>query len=220
MNIDKLASAIINDVLSGLRGYHHNLSINKEQLEDEIVLARLEILKQYALKGILPIKDLLRSINCLQIDCKSLDRCCEFPGKPAAHFEIPQLIVDYGKEAINYIGSTDRQHQFNVVTSLVEANTQKYRKRGANKPYVWIDLAPNKNGMLDCFLFNAPFLEQVSIIAIFKDPRQLEQYNCCSNEDQDFTFIDNAVKEKLTKEKLQYYRQFQSPIKPNTQTYE
>jgi hypothetical protein len=48
---------------------------------------------------------------------------------------------------------------------------RKYRKRGQNKPYVWIDFAPNSEGMLDCFIFNAPMLKQISVIGIFKDPR-------------------------------------------------
>ena len=38
MYIEKLASQIINDILSGLRGYHNNISISREQVEDEIVV--------------------------------------------------------------------------------------------------------------------------------------------------------------------------------------
>nr|DAR48519.1 MAG TPA: hypothetical protein [Bacteriophage sp.] len=37
--------------------------------------------------------------------------------------------------------------------------------------------------MLDCFLFNAPFVRQVSIVAVFKDPRQLNKYKCCNLDD-------------------------------------
>jgi hypothetical protein len=100
------------------------------------------------------------AINCIDVDCKSLERCnCgkDF-GTPVAHFEIPQLISYYGKQAIDYVGSTDRQYKFQVISSLSELENKKYRKRGNNKPYVWIDYSPNENGMLDCFLFNAPFL--------------------------------------------------------------
>jgi len=39
---------------------------------------------------------------------------------------------------------------------------------------VYIDTTPNANGMYDGFIFNAPLLKSISIIAIFKDPRQLE----------------------------------------------
>lgn len=91
--IEKLASAIRNDIVGGLRGYHTNLSLSLEQLEDEIILKRLQILKEYSLKGILPAKDLYISINCIPVDCKDLERCrCSYNTECetiTAHFEIP-----------------------------------------------------------------------------------------------------------------------------------
>ena len=192
MYIEKLASQIRNDVVSGLRGYHQNLSMNMDQLQDEIVACRLSILHQYFLRGIFPIKDLLIAINCIDVDCESLERCkCG-------------------------VRSAD-----DTVTAHFD---RKYRKRSQKKPYVWIDFAPNANGMLDCFLFNAPFLQQVSVVAVFKDPRQLKQYSCCNTDelngpDVNTSFIDQLVKEKLTKEKLYYYRQVAAQPLPNDQQY-
>ena len=228
MYIEKLASQIRNDVVSGLRGYHQNLSMNMDQLQDEIVACRLEIIHQYFLKGIFPIKDLVIAINCIDVDCKSLERCSCKDINPddtlVAHFEIPQLISYFGKNAIEYIGSTDRRNKFSIITSLTELENKQYKKRSSRKPYVWIDYAPNENGMLDCYLFNAPFLEQVSVVATFKDPRQLNHYKCCNMDelngpDVNPSFIDQLVKDKLVKEKLQYYRQYQASNKPNTQEY-
>ena len=221
MYIEKLASQIINDILSGLRGYHNNISISREQVEDEIVAYRLSILKDYFLKGIYPIKDLLMAINCIEVDCDSLERCsCADNIKNIKHFQIPQLVTQYGKQAIDYLGSIDRQNKFKIITSLTELQNLKYRRRQSNKPYVWIDFAPNSNGMLDCFIFNAPFVKQISIVAVFKDPRQLKQYQCCSeNMDDNVSFIDQIVKDKLTKDKVTYYRQLQAPILPNNQQY-
>ena len=228
MYIEKLASQIINDVVSGLRGYHSNLALNRDQLGDEIVACRLEILHQYFLKGIIPVKDLLIAINCVNVDCESLERCrCREYNEDdtlVAHFQIPQLISYYGKDAIEYIGSTDRRNKFQVITSLTELENRQYKKRGKDKPYVWIDLAPNASGMLDCFIFNAPFLEQVSVVGVFKDPRQLNRYNCCNTDelngpDVNPSFVDQLVKDKLTKEKLYYYRQMAAQRLPNDQQY-
>ena len=228
MYIEKLASQIRNDVVSGLRGYHQNLSMNMEQLQDEIVACRLEILHQYFLKGIFPIKDLLIAINCVNVDCESLERCScrEYNSDDTlvAHFQIPQVISYYGKQAIDYIGSTDRRNKFQIITSLTELENRKYKKRGTEKPYVWIDYSPNSNGMLDCFIFNAPFLEQVSVVGVFKDPRQLNQYHCCNTDelngpDINMSFVDQLVKDKLTKEKLYYYRQMAAQRLPNDQQY-
>lgn len=138
MYIEKLASQIRNDVVSGLRGYHQNLSMNMDQLQDEIVACRLSILHQYFLRGIFPIKDLLIAINCIDVDCESLERCkCGVRSADdtiTAHFEIPQVISQYGKQAIEYIGSTDRQNKFTIVTSLSEFNNRKYRKEVRKNP--------------------------------------------------------------------------------------
>ena len=134
MYIEKLASQIRNDVVSGLRGYHQNLSMNMEQLQDEIVDCRLNILQQYFLKGIFPIKDLLIAINCIDVDCASLERCkCREINEDdtlVAHFQIPQVVSFYGKQAFDYIGSTDRRNKFQIITSLSELENKKYRKRG------------------------------------------------------------------------------------------
>lgn len=223
MYIEKLASMIKNDILSGLAGYHSNLSINLQQLQDEIIACRLEIITTYFLNGNLPIKDLLMAINCVDVDCKSLERCSctDDSSTPIAHFEIPQLITNLGKQSIDYIGSIDRKNKFSIVSSLSELEFRKYKKRASNKPYVWIDYAPNENGMLDCFVFNAPFLKQVSVVGAFKDPRQLQNYSCCSCDESDinYSFIDQLVKEKLVKEKVIYYRQYKASKTPNDQSY-
>lgn len=221
--ISKLASAIYNDIVGGLSGYHENSSLSIEQLEDEIIQTRLQIIKEYSLKGLVPKKDLLTSINCVEVDCKDLDRCTcnvKYTGRPVAHIEIPQIAFDYTNKAIDYIGSTDRQLPFLIYTSPhAWEYYQKFRKRNKNKPYVYVDPAPNENGMLDAFIFNAPLLKRVSVVAIFKDPRQLERYECCNSIPEDnFSFIDTEVQKRLTEQKIRYYRQLAN-VKPNTQEY-
>lgn len=175
----KLASAIYNDIYGGLKGEHINNSVSIEQIEDEIITKRMSIMKQYAMQGLLPIKDLLTSINCIPVDCDYLERCPKCRGEnetPNMHFEIPLLFNDY----IEYLGSTDRMNPFEIYISSEFTNKyNKYRRRGKNKPFVYIDPAPNVNNKLDCFVFNAPHLKEVSIVAVFKDLRQLEDYACC-----------------------------------------
>lgn len=222
--IEKLASAIRNDVVSGLKGFHSNLSMSTEQLCQDIVDERLQILKEYSLKGILPTRDLYISINCIPVDCKSLDKCrCNNQNffTPTLHFEIPQILNDYGSLSIDYIGSTDKQLPFIYYTSLSTLRQHQYRKRGKDRPYVWIDTTPNEKGMYDCFVFNAPLLKVVSISAIFKDLRQLENYNCCVDlQDDNMTFINNEIKKRVTEKKLRYYRSFAPSNLPNDQAYQ
>lgn len=218
MIVNELASAIYNDVVAGLSGYSATPTMSMEQLEQDVVDERLAIIKKYSLQNILPKKDLALSINCIEVDCKSMDKCCfdEYYSKPIAHFEIPQLLNDFGDDAILYLGSIDKQIRFKVYTNP----TYRYHKlkmRGADKPYVYIDTTPNENNMYDCYIFNAPLLKRVSITAIFKDLRQVEDFACCLSEVRNMTFMDAEIKESLTKKKLLYYRQYLVPPQPNNQ---
>lgn len=220
MLIKKLADAIYNDVVSGLQGYHHNPSISMDQLEDDVVDERLQILNEHYIKGNLPKKDLVNAINCIPVDCKDLERCrCResIGTTPTAHFEIPQVF----NNSIEYIGSIDRRLPFLFYTSSYQWNFyHKFRKRGKNKPFVYVDTSPNENGMYDAYIFNAPMIKQLSVVAIFKDPRQLENYACCSDLDDDnFSFLNNEIKRRLTEKKLRYYRQLAMQPLPNDQSY-
>ncbi len=234
-SIRRIADAVFNDVNSGLRGYHTNMSLSIEQLEQDIIDLRLLVIKEYMLQGILPVQDLLMSVNCIPVDCKDLDKCsCNSKtcgSDPVAHFEIPQLLFDYGlKKAVYYIGTTDKQNPFIVYTKPFNriSTIQKYRKRGKNKPWVYIDITPNQNGMLDCYIFEAPLIKEVTVIGIFKDPRQLRELQCnCqddniseqTNMDSNFNFLDTVIKDRLTKQKLYYYRQQSAPLLSNDQRY-
>lgn len=223
MVFEKLASAIRNNVISGLQGYHTNTSFTKEQIIDDIIDLRLNLLTQYANSGKLPIKDLLLSINCIPVDCKDIEKCgkCRevYGGTLTAHFEIPQVFLVDGFKTIDYIGSTDKQNQFLVYTSIQSQRIQKYKRIKKFKPYVWIDTTPNENGMYDCYVFNAPLLKQISVVAIFKDPRQLELLGCCDQiNDDNLTGINMDIKQKLTEHYLRYYRQGAMPAIPNNQT--
>jgi len=84
---------------------------------------------------------------------------------------------------------------------------QKYRKRGKNKPWVYVDVTPNSSGLIDCYIFGAPLIKQVSVVAIFKDPRQLEEFQCNCDEnsvneatqmDINYNFLDILIKDRLT----------------------
>lgn len=214
----QLASAIYNDIMSGLRGINSNPSMSLEQLEDDVIDERLQLIKEYSLKGIVPKKELLESINCITVDCKDIENCnCGnlIAGTPTKHFEIPQLLVEYG-DCIEYIGSIDKVNPFVYYTNLNSMKYHKYRKRGTNKPYVYIDVTPNENGMNDCWIFNAPLIKSISVIGVFKDPRQL--CGCDEYTSYNKTFLDAEIKRRLTEKKIKYYRQFAHPITNNDQT--
>jgi hypothetical protein len=44
MTIEQIASAVLNDVEAGIVGLHENITLSKEQLEDEIVAERERVI--------------------------------------------------------------------------------------------------------------------------------------------------------------------------------
>lgn len=216
MELSKIASAIYNDIVSGLAGMNANPTISLEQLEDEVVEERQSVIKEWFNKGFLRADDLMVAINCIDVDCKDPAKCCNHSDKSNLHFEIPQLMDDLGESAIYYIGSIDRKFPYEVYFSPTAMSMHKYKRRGKTKPYVYIEKTPNENNMYDGWIYNVPFIKRISVIGIFKDLRQLEEYNCCNSpEFLDFGSVSNEVKSRLTKKKLQYYRQYLAQPQPN-----
>lgn len=149
--INKLASAIYDDVMTGLAGITSTPTMSLEQLEDDVVDERLQIIKEYAAKSLVPRNDLLMAINCIQLDCQSLDRCpCTMGShsRPELHFEVPQIVNDLGADAVEFIGSVDRMEFFKVYTNT-SFQFHKYLKRGSKRPFVYIEPTPNSNNMYD-----------------------------------------------------------------------
>lgn len=218
MQVEKLASAIYNDIVGGLSGITSTPAISIDQLQDDVVDERLQIIKEYSMKNLIPRKDLMYAINCIELDCQSLDKCCNIPNfsKPELHFEIPQLVNDFGDSAIEYIGSTDKQVPFKYYTTVAFKH-HGTKLRGKDKPYVYIQTTPNENNMYDGWVFNASLLKRLTIIGIFKDLRQLDNYGCCQEDLNNMTFIDTEIKKRLTEKKLRYYRQFLQSPHPNDQ---
>ena len=72
---------------------------------------------------------MLLAINCIEVDCEDPARCCDFEiGDKRMHFEIPQLVNDLGSDAIEFIGSVDREVRYKVYTDT-SYKYHKYRKR-------------------------------------------------------------------------------------------
>ena len=224
MNVNQIASAIINDLFSGnLVSLSNRAMISQEQIEDECIEARCAIIKDWYLKNMLNLGDMMVAINCVEVDCKDQNKCSCMSSlanaKMAKHFEIPQLMPGLGVDALAFVGSTDRSHAFKIYYNLeaikCQQHYQKYRKRPNNKPFVYIEKTPNENGMYDCWIFDAPFVQYIAVIGIFKDPRQLEKYNCCDDIDYlEMGAISNEIKNRILQKKIQLYRTSAPPAAP------
>ena len=231
MTLDKIVSSIYNDLQSGLAGFNANPTISFLQLEDEVTEKRQGVILDLFAKNLLKLEDLAVSLNCIEVGCENMVRCekcddCDsctpkpLAVKNQAHFEIPQLLMAAGEGAVIYVGSADGQHPYRVYYSLESTKANQYRRRGNKEPYVYIDPTPNANQMHDCWIFNAPFVKQIKVSAVFKDLRQLEEFSCCRDfEYMDFGIISDEVKNRVKQDKFAFYRQNLSQPYPTNTTY-
>ena len=224
MNVNQIASAIINDLFSGnLVSLSNRAMISQDQIEDEVIETRNAVIKDWYLKNALNLSDMMVAINCIEVDCKDQNKCSCISSlanaKMAKHFEIPQLMPGLGSDALMFIGSTDRSNSFKIYYNLeaikYQQHYQRYRKKPNPKPFVYVEKTPNENGMYDCWIFDAPFVQYIAVIGIFKDPRQLEKYNCCDDiEYLEMGAISNEIKNRILQKKIQLYRTSAPPAAP------
>ena len=225
MNLNKIASAIISDLYSGLAGFNANQTISIEQVEDEVTEKRQVVIKELFAKNLLKLEDLAVSLNCVEVDCENMIKCDSCNKEPLVtknqpHFEIPQLLTDVGEGAIIYIGSADGMVPFRVYYSLEATKSNQYRRRGSKEPFVFIDKTVNSNQMHDCWIFNAPFVKQIKVVGVFRDLRQLEEYTCCRDFDYlDFGIISDEVKNRVKRDKFAFYRENLSQPYPTNTVY-
>jgi hypothetical protein len=173
MTIEAISSAIYNHIVAGLTGITANPKISLEQLQDEVVAERNQVLREFLLKGVLSLEEMMLAINCVQVGCEHMSKCCEQNvGQKALHFEIPPVFYINGIDTIKFIGSVDRKEKYTIYTDD-SYKFHKYKKRNSQKPYVYVDTTVNSNGNMDCYIFNLPLVKQVSVVALFQDPRRL-----------------------------------------------
>lgn len=220
MTLEAIASAVYNSVVGGLTGITSNPKISIEQLKDEVVAERLQVLREFLLKGIIKIDELFKSIDCISVDCDYISKCCDAQvGEKALHFEIPAVLVLPGEKTIKFIGSVDNKAEFAIYTDQ-SYKYHKYRRRKSNRPYVYVDTAINKNGNMDCYIFGAPLVKIVKVVAIFTDPRKLLQFDCCNSnpeETMEFGLITDEVIKRMVEKYVRWFRQLASPVLPNNQ---
>ena len=227
MTIEAISSAIYNNVVTGLAGITSNPKISIEQLQDEVVAERNQVIREFLIKGFLNLDELFLAINCVEVDCDYMSKCkssscnCDIipVGEKALHFEIPPIIYLKGLDTVRFVGSIDRKVKYNVYTDEAY-RFHKHRKRGATSPYVYIDTAINANGNMDGYIFNLNRTKYISIIALFQDPRQLLEWDCCSDNPDAYTecgILSDEIIKRLTEKYIRWYKSFATPVTPNNQ---
>lgn len=196
------------------------MKISLDQLMDEVVAERNIILKEYLLKGILNFQEMYSSINCVEVNCDYMSKCCNLQfGEKAAHFEIPPIMYINGVDTIKFIGSIDRKTKYTIYTDD-SYRYHQYKKRGQHKPYVYVDTSINSNGNLDCYIFNAPLVKYISVVALFQDPRRLMDWDCCNDNSDvylDCGILSDEIIKRLVEKYNRWYKQLPQMTLPNNQ---
>lgn len=220
MTIEQLSSAIYNNIVTGLAGISSNPKISIEQLQDEVISERNQVIREFLSKSVMSLDETFLSINCVNVECSSMSKCCKVSGGVSAlHFEIPPIILFNGVNTIKFIGSIDRKIKYNVYTTEAY-RFHSTRKRGADNPYVYIDTAINSNGNLDGYIFNVPLVKYISVTALFQDPRKLLEWDCCSENPDAYLecgVLSDEILKRLTEKYIRWYKSAATLTTPNNQ---
>lgn len=222
MTIEQLASIIYNNVVSGIDGNHIDMKFSMAQIEDDIINERLSVIKEYSLKGILPASDLMIKINCIELDEQPVNRVGEFEefdGYYIRHFEVPQIAYVYDRESISYVGGINGKESFPFYTDRHAWVNHRNKRFVKQRPHVFIDTATNFNNKYDCWLVSKDLIPEnslLTIVAIWKDPRDLITYQCCKDDEiLNWTFLSTEIIKRMSEKYLRYYRMLYQPPTPS-----
>lgn len=209
----KLASAIYNDLHAGLKGMSNEWTIPIEQIEDTIVDVRAKLLETKLNEDIRLMKVFSTSLGCIKVDCSPIENCPECmsseipPSQILPHFKIPQPLFSNVMAYINYIGTTDMQESYAVFTDFERIKALKYKRVPLKKPYVFLNTAPDSDGNIHGYIFNAPYVREITVVGVFRDLRSFFEDSCC-----DFKDNSDSLNAEIHEYILKLYANFYSKM--------
>jgi hypothetical protein len=222
MTLSQMASAIRNHVVDGLNGIA-STAFSTDQLRDEILQTTSSVLVEFAAQGLIDVSKLTQRIDGIRIECKDLSANCHVDSEiEAPHFTIPNLNRMVA-EPITYLGAVDASISFRVYFDR-DFRFHKYRLATSRKPFAWISSTPNAVGLYDVYLFNMGKyngMQFISIDALLDNPYDILKTDYYAQFSASEFYAPQAVQSKvidvLTQKYVNYYRQLNTPMKPNTQ---
>ncbi|MCK5788269.1 MAG: hypothetical protein KAH32_04695 [Chlamydiia bacterium] len=224
MTLRQIASAIRNHVVDGIKGVT-NEAFSMEQLMLEALIESKALIAMRIREGVIDPRSINQRIDGIEINCQDTSNNCEVKSQlTAPHITIPKLLVSIKvSDAIEYLGPMDNSKNFRVYTDI-DYKYNKYTLTGKSNPYVWINTSGTNNGMYDVYFFNMGKynnLKFVSIIALFENPDTLmnSEYGEQFRDSEFFapSMIQKEIIDTLTQKYVNYYRQLNRQIEPNTQ---
>lgn len=209
----KLASAIYNDLHAGMKNLSNEWSITIEQIEDTIKDVRVKLLDDKLQNDIRLLKVYSTSLGCIKVDCAPLDNCMEcmksnLPSSdPMPHFKIPQPLFNNVCVYISYIGTTDMKEPFPIYTDFEHIEAMKHRRVPIRKPYVYLNPSPDSEGYVHGYIFNAPYIQEITVVGVFKDLSNFVEDTCCEIVDR-----SDVLNAEIHEYVLNLYAKFYSKV--------
>ena len=222
MSLNQITSAIMNNIVQGLKGVT-NISIPQGQVEHEVILAVNSYIKEVSP---FELQHYYQKIKCLKLECKDISDCCDIKsGQTVLWTEIPKLTILNNGKPIRFAGSIDYKRPFHVYYDIQDANKHKYNLVTKTEPYIWVDLSLNSNGRHSVWLFNVKLIKHITLEAIVANPLDISEYSCCVlNEETPFPApeaVIDAIIKKISIDYINYYKRAQPNqiVVPNNNTY-
>lgn len=224
MTIKELGSAIRNHIFDGLKGEIPTTSYSREQLIQEAFLYRNRIIMEFSMKGKYDLTPFYQTIDSIPIEELDLSTHKVIKsGICRSYIRIPSLAPTYNSLSLEYLGPVSKEKSFKIYYNT-KFNHHKYRMRTSLKPYTYVDMESDQDGMIDALLFNlndTKDLRYLTVRGVFANPLDIETFDCCTDvEDNEFPapfYVQEMIIEKLTQRYVSQYRQMNIPIFPNKQ---
>lgn len=210
--LDLIVSTIEARMVNGLKGLLDNVSYSLAQIESDVHITRNAIIKQLMDRGLIDINQVTQSINCIPVECADIAECCDVNVENALRIKVPKLAY-LNNKSIVYLGTVDKQNKFKTIFGT-EHLYNKYTPT-KNSPYVWFSDAETG------WLFNPPTknIQLISIRAIFANPYDVTQFDCCQLKyDDAYPAPDDVIKQIIDTLVNQYvndYRRLRMIYLPN-----
>lgn len=224
MTLKQMAAAIRNHIVDGLKGVT-NEAFSVEQLTHEILLETNLLIQQGVLQGTLDPTTLHQRVDGIETECKDISANCSIPAlKEYPRILIPKLYMLRDVEnSVSFLGSMDNSLQIKLYFDA-DYRYHEYNITTKDRPYAYINVAATKEGMSEVFFFNlGPYenLKFVSITALFEDPyKWLDTVYADQFIESEFyapKALQSQVIMQLTQKYVNYYKQMNVPMQPNTQ---
>lgn len=223
MTLEQLASAISNNVSSGLKGVG-NYTYSLAQIKDDISAMRSQLILQYDDTKKANINQFAQKRTNIPLDITQYP-LSGYPesGQQVLTAKIPALAATRSNSAILYLGPPDMSLNLRTYYSSNEVESHKYTRVISQRPYAFIDSAMDADGNVPVYVFNlgsSPF-RSLTISAIFDDPIKLMENDGIISDSEEFPApmgLQSIIVEQVTSKYIAYYKRLHTANQFNDQT--